>query len=116
MNTNQEKTINIDNKIIKLNDIFVSSWGYEQTNVDFYQVVGIKGKKTVLLRELKQERNPTGFMSGETIPLLNQFQNDEILERRVKLNFNNELDIKITSYSWASLYKAGTKKYYSEYA
>ena len=28
---------------IKVGDIFVSSWGYDQTNVDFYQIVGASG-------------------------------------------------------------------------
>lgn len=36
----------------KVGDIFYSSWGYEQTNVNFYEVVGVKGKQTLELREI----------------------------------------------------------------
>ena len=38
-------------------DLFVSSWGYEQTNVDFYQIVAKKGYKVTLRK-----------IAGETIP------------------------------------------------
>lgn len=36
-----------------LNDFVVCSWGYEQTNVDFYQVVGITAK-SLKLREVEK--------------------------------------------------------------
>jgi hypothetical protein len=35
----------------KIGDIFDTSWGYDQTNVDFYEVVDIRGKM-LLLREV----------------------------------------------------------------
>ncbi len=40
------------NKGIKCGDIFTCSWGYEQTNVDFFKVEKIRGTKQVLLREV----------------------------------------------------------------
>lgn len=36
-------------KAIKVGDIYYTSWGYEQTNVEFYKVVEIKGKKATLI-------------------------------------------------------------------
>lgn len=36
----------------KVGDILVSSWGYDQTNINFYQVVGLKGKLSVEIREI----------------------------------------------------------------
>jgi len=33
---------------IKVDDILYTSWGYEQTNIDFYKVVGLVGKATAL--------------------------------------------------------------------
>jgi hypothetical protein len=30
---------------VKVGDFFVSSWGYDQTNVDFYKVVGLTAKR-----------------------------------------------------------------------
>lgn len=37
---------------IKPGDIFYNSWGYEQTNIDFYQVVSTTAK-TITLRKIK---------------------------------------------------------------
>ncbi|MCP4521001.1 MAG: hypothetical protein GY827_04795 [Cytophagales bacterium] len=38
---------NKKNANIKVGDILVTSWGYDQTNVDFYQVTKLIGKATV---------------------------------------------------------------------
>jgi hypothetical protein len=38
----------------KEGDIFYTSWGYDQTNVDFYQVTEVKGKM-LLLREIAEK-------------------------------------------------------------
>ena len=45
----------------KKGDIFYSSWGYDQTNVDFYEVTAVKGKM-VVVREIggKVVRESTG--------------------------------------------------------
>lgn len=39
----QRENITAD-QFYKIGDILVNSWGYEQTNVDFYRVIGVKGK------------------------------------------------------------------------
>ena len=39
------KVLTFKNDTISVGDIFVSSWGYEQTNVTFYQVLSVHGKK-----------------------------------------------------------------------
>ena len=39
---------------IKVGDIFSSSWGYDQTNVDFFQCVDVKGKM-VVVREISSK-------------------------------------------------------------
>ena len=40
---------------VKVGDLFYSSWGYEQTNVNFFQVVALVGKKSVRIREVHPE-------------------------------------------------------------
>jgi hypothetical protein len=47
---------------VKVGDIFYCSWGYDQTNIDFYQVVELSASgKTAKLREIgKTFVNPTG--------------------------------------------------------
>lgn len=34
---------------IKAGDIYYTSWGYDQTNVDFYKVIEVKGQKVTLI-------------------------------------------------------------------
>ena len=38
--------------VVKVGDIFRNSWGYEQTTVDFYQVVRVSAK-SVWVRRIK---------------------------------------------------------------
>lgn len=33
---------------VKVGDIFYRSWGYDQTNINFYQVTAVKGKSAIL--------------------------------------------------------------------
>ena len=40
---------------INVGDLFYSSWGYEQTNVDFFQVVELVGKSSVRVRQVMPE-------------------------------------------------------------
>ncbi|MGO0395287.1 hypothetical protein ACTMMD_09570 [Escherichia coli] len=47
------KVLTFKNDTVSVGDIFVSSWGYEQTNVTFYQVLSVHGKKTVTVREIR---------------------------------------------------------------
>lgn len=37
---------------VKVGDIFSASWGYEQTNVDFFQVIALAGESSVRVREV----------------------------------------------------------------
>lgn len=47
---------------LKPNDILSGSWGYEQTNVEFYKVLNVKGS-TVEIRELAQKTVPDSVYS-----------------------------------------------------
>lgn len=40
------------NESLPVGTILRSSWGYDQTNVDFYMVIGHKGKQTVTLQRI----------------------------------------------------------------
>lgn len=48
---------------VKVGDIFVDSWGYEQTNVDFFQVVAKPSAKTVVVREIACRTEENSEMS-----------------------------------------------------
>lgn len=63
-----------ENQLVKIGDIFYNSWGYGQTNIDWYQVVDVSPTgKTVKVRPIAGKIKETGFMSGETVPLKNKF-------------------------------------------
>jgi hypothetical protein len=67
---------------VKEGDIFVASWGWEQTNVDAYQVVEKKGA-TVTLREigLTSVEGSEGFMSDRVVPVKDCFIGEEFKKR-----------------------------------
>src|SRR4029077_20462667 len=53
---------------VKVGDVFYTSWGYDQTNVEYFQVVGLRGAKQVLVRAIGKHYEETGFMSGKSAP------------------------------------------------
>lgn len=71
-----KKVFNINNHL-KVGDILVNTWGWEQTNVDFYQIMEIKGRTKLIVKELNQKAEYTGDMSGQTMPLKDNFSDRE---------------------------------------
>jgi len=87
---------------VKINDIFVNTWGYEQTNVDFYKVVGLT-KKSVKIQQLKQKTTETGFMCGNTFPL-NEFEDDKVLTKRIQYDSEGKVFVRMP-YGWCDLWE-----------
>jgi hypothetical protein len=55
---------------VKIGDIFRATWGYEQTNNDFFQVVGLVGESSVRVREVYLpliESTATGPMAEDRV-------------------------------------------------
>ncbi|WP_372826520.1 hypothetical protein [Polaromonas sp.] len=48
--------------------VLVHSWGYDQTNIDYYQVTAVIGRRMVAIRAIDCERQPTGDMTGICVP------------------------------------------------
>ena len=67
---------------VKEGDIYVASWGWEQTNIDDYQVVAKKGA-TVTLREIAVAsiEGSESFMSDRVVPVKNEFIGGEFKKR-----------------------------------
>lgn len=53
---------------LQVGHILYTSWGYDQTNTDFYQVTALKGETMVIVQKLASSTEETGFMSGKTLP------------------------------------------------
>tara|TARA_B100001093_G_scaffold495324_1_gene539692 strand:- start:515 stop:856 length:342 start_codon:yes stop_codon:yes gene_type:complete len=90
------KTI-IPNHSLKAGDILYARWGYDQTNIDFYKVAQICGKKKVLIVKVASkivENNtyedkvvPDTNVVGDLMPrMVNQF---DFLEKEdyVRINY-----------------------------
>lgn len=83
---------------VKCGDIFVSIWGYDQTNADFYQVTGKSGS-ILDVRPIKTVITETGFMCGIATPIPGHFTGGPMKKR-----IGTGGEIMITSYSSASLW------------
>ena len=58
---------------VQVGTIHVASWGYDQTNVDFYEVTSSTAK-TVALRPISQHRSAeVSFMSEHVTPKLGEY-------------------------------------------
>jgi hypothetical protein len=67
---------------LKVGDILVASWGYEQTNIDFYEVVEMVGQLSVKIRKIKSESTRTvGFMSEYVKAVPGAYCSDEMVRR-----------------------------------
>lgn len=85
---------------VKVGDIFKCSWGYDQTNVDYYEVTKVIGAM-VEVCEISQMSEETGFMSGQCVPATGQFIGKPM--RKKVNNFGSEPSIAV--YSFASAYR-----------
>ena len=55
--------------VLNVGDILYTSWGYDQTNVDFFKVIKVSPTgKTVDLAEIGKNYKETGFMCGNSTP------------------------------------------------
>lgn len=82
---------------LKVDDVLVCSWGYDQTNIDYYQVIELVGKRSVKIREISCERVETHFMQGKSVPAVGKFVGEAMLK---KVDENDR--VRIASYASAS--------------
>jgi hypothetical protein len=86
-------------------DVLRSSWGYDQTNIDYYQVTAVVGAQMVEIREIAQQREETHWQTGVCVPAPGQFTG-EPMRKRVS-DYGNRDSVRIASY--ASAYKVEAK-------
>jgi hypothetical protein len=100
---------------VKPGTIFSCSWGYDQTNVDFYQVVERRGYM-VTLREIGcKSIEETSWASDKRIAVKDAFlKNAEPFKKKLQFH-NKEPYVSMNSYSSAYLWN-GEAKHCSWYA
>lgn len=86
----------LENHGVKVGDIFKSSWGYDQTNIDFYQVIAVTGK-TATICAIGQLSEEDGFMSGKCVPAPGKFIGKPSKKRIQKMSVDSDAYFRINS-------------------
>lgn len=104
---------------LQLGDVLSASWGYDQTNVDFYQVTTVVTDRTVELRKIAADAvEKGGSMAGECVPLVGTYTGEAFRVRPtsqncVKINGTNASPHEYKEVAGVRIYRAA---YYSTYA
>jgi len=54
---------------VEVGDVFRASWGYEQTNIDYYEVVQLHGRTMATVRQIGKQSVGTGWEQGQCVPV-----------------------------------------------
>ncbi len=120
---------------VKVGDVFSCSWGYEQTNVDFFQVIEKVGKNSVRIKEVCPpilENRGTGPFSadrtydipsdGTLLPVkshsvhIKDQQNGDVKRVQAAQYYEDKRPyIRIASYADAYLEKPGKSTHYESW-
>lgn len=101
----------------KVGDVFRSSWGYDQTNVDYYQITELHGRTMATVRRIASQAQETGWLQGDCAPAPGNFLDEERYPpMRVRINGGETPSFKAYSFAGAYLVKplldvAGVKTY-----
>jgi hypothetical protein len=102
---------------VEVGAIFCWSWGYDQTNVDFYEVVGVTAK-SVRVREIASEPVPgtdRGGMSCSVRPIPGRFTSEKIETKQVKRTDDDRAYLS-KPYGWCEQTTPGEHHHCSWYA
>lgn len=106
-----ERKERIATRKLKVGDILNTSWGYEQTNVEFFEVTALVGDHSVELRELASNlTQEEGYspMAGFRMPKPGKYVGEPVVKRDLGGS------VKFASYRWGHLWD-GRKEYTSWY-
>jgi hypothetical protein len=81
---------------LEVGDILYSSWGYDQTNVNFYKVMDVRGKSTVIIQEVALKILKPGRGVDKVVPVP-----DRIIGDKLRKRVNPQGRVKIHSFEYA---------------
>lgn len=84
---------------LKPGDIMVCSWGYDQTNIDFYQITEVRGKSVVIREIASKIVGGQGSPSERVMPVPDHFVGEPMLKR--PSGSAGHPTVKVTSFSSA---------------
>jgi hypothetical protein len=88
-----------------IGDVLVSTWGYEQTNSNYYKVTGVKGTFVTLIEldEVETAKPNCYGMFGTTMPVLNSTKGTSF-RKKFKDGYNGGYYVTISNYASAHLW------------
>jgi hypothetical protein len=94
---------------VKVGDFFYSSWGYDQTNVDFYEVVAVTPSgKSVKVREVSQHTASDNGPSTRVVPIAGAFRDEGPQLKRLRF-YSDRPSFFVASYADAYLWDGAPK-------
>lgn len=67
--TDRRTERNATGRGLSVGDVLVCSWGYDQTNIEYFEVTALVGSTMVEYRPIACETTETAYMQGESVPL-----------------------------------------------
>lgn len=87
---------------LQLGQVLSASWGYDQTNIDYYQVTRVVSDRTVEVRKIRRDSRDTGWagsMTGDCLPREDDFCS-EPMTRRASANNVVKIDDVRRAFPW----------------
>lgn len=106
----------LESGILKVGDIYYSSWGYEQTNIDFYQIIEVKGQYATFVEinsAVVENSYYSHGMACNVVPVVDSF-NGEVIKKKMRFA-NGGASCNISTCQYLSLYTAGEKGLYKSW-
>ena len=94
--------------------ILTCSWGYEQTNIDFYKVLKRTDTMATIVEIGYASKTCDGYMQGEVMPDPENVTGQP-MRRKVSMSGGKDRGLSPQSFSWARVWD-GKPKHYTAYA
>ncbi len=107
------KSRRLKEQVYTADKIISNSWGYEQTNIDFYKILKRSGL-FVTLQLMTSQNVSAGDMVGTCIPK-DVDTTEKPFRRKVCIRNGRETGLSIKQYGWASIWD-GKPVHYTSYA
>ena len=96
---------------LKIGDVLYTSWGYDQTNFDFYKVVKLVGKNSIKLVAMNNSFKNSDCRGSDRVSAGNVKENAKPFLKRVDGKDNS---VRISSFEFAKVWD-GSAKYQTAY-
>ena len=58
---------------LDVGDVLRCTWGYDQTNIDYYEVTALVGARMVEIRKIAAKTTETGWCCGTCVPMVGEY-------------------------------------------